>query len=90
MTAHDPKGKFCRMTENIIDLGAARPVSNRVPQFLIGDKVHKPEGYRFPGEIRAAFTTKAGKWRFVVEHDECQGLLHIFNAEQLRAVITPI
>lgn len=52
--------------------------------FKTGDRVVKPKGYPFPGEVRAAFTNKAGKPRYVVELDGVSGLLHIFNGEQLR------
>lgn len=54
-------------------------------KFKIGDKIIKPEGYPFSGEIRAAFTNRSGDWRYVVEHD-CGGLLHIFNDLQLRKI----
>lgn len=49
----------------------------------VGTRVFKPEGYPFPGEVRAAFTTKAGLWRYVVESDLAPGLQHIFAPDQL-------
>jgi hypothetical protein len=54
-------------------------------QFREGDQVAKPQGYPFPGEIRAVFRTKAGKWRYVVEAtgDGYAGMLHIFDGERL-------
>lgn len=51
-------------------------------KFKIGDSVIKPSGYKFPGTIVAAFTTLAGKERYVVEMTD-YGLLHIFNEDQL-------
>jgi hypothetical protein len=51
----------------------------------IGDKVEKHSGYKYPGEIRAIFTNRAGKVRYVVEalHEDFEGMLHIFNGDQL-------
>ena len=51
-------------------------------KFNVGDKAYKPKGYKFPCEIRAVFTNKAGEIRIVAEMDD-YGLLHIFNEEQL-------
>jgi hypothetical protein len=53
------------------------------PKFKIGDHVCKPEGYKFDGFIRAVFRTGAGNIRYVVEHADSAGLLHIFNQNQL-------
>lgn len=50
---------------------------------LIGSKVIKPEGYPFPGEVRAVFTTKEGLWRYVVESSLAPGLMHIFAPVQI-------
>lgn len=51
--------------------------------FSVGDRVEKWTGdYQLPGEVRAAFTTRAGKIRYVVEHD-C-GILHIYSGANLR------
>lgn len=58
-------------------------MSDVVQRFVVGDQVVKLKGYPFPGDVRAAFTTNAGKWRYVVEHKYIAGLLHIFNGEQL-------
>lgn len=53
----------------------------------IGDKVRKPKGYPFPGEVRAVFLTKSGKLRYVVEAtgEDYEGMLHIFSPEQIEA-----
>lgn len=48
----------------------------------IGDQVRKVTGdYQLDGEVRAVFTTKAGKERFVVEHEP--GFLHIYSEKNL-------
>jgi hypothetical protein len=53
--------------------------------FKVGARVEKFTGdYQLRGEVRARFTTKAGKTRYVVEHDP--GFLHIYSAANLRAV----
>lgn len=52
--------------------------------FSVGDMVEKLKGYRFVGEVRAVFTTKAGETRLVVENND--GILHIFNERQFKAV----
>lgn len=49
----------------------------------VGDKVRKPKGYSFPGEVRAVFTNRAGDTRYVVERDLAPGMLHIFAPSQL-------
>ncbi|MBB3997256.1 hypothetical protein [Aureimonas pseudogalii] len=55
--------------------------------FTIGDRVEKFTGdYQLPGEVRSSFTTRAGKVRFVVEHDP--GFLHIYGRQNLR-LLTP-
>lgn len=52
--------------------------------FAIGDQVVKHTGdYQLAGEVRARFTTKAGKVRYVVEHEP--GFLHIYGEHNLRA-----
>jgi uncharacterized protein YaiL (DUF2058 family) len=55
--------------------------SNGLSNFPIGTKVRKIKGYKFDGTIVANFRTVAGKDRLVVDNGD--GLLHIFNAEQL-------
>ncbi|NDD84071.1 hypothetical protein EBZ38_07325 [bacterium] len=51
-------------------------------KFKIGDKVYKYTGdYQLAGEVRAAFTTSAGKERYVVEH--YGGMLHIYSEKNL-------
>jgi hypothetical protein len=54
--------------------------------FKVGDQVTKRDGYKWPGEVRAVFTTKGGKTRVVVECTvrEVTGALHIFAPEQLK------
>ena len=53
-------------------------------EFDIGDHVRKTSGYRFEGTVQAAFTTRSGYWRYVVEHFPPQtGLLHIFSGKDL-------
>lgn len=56
--------------------------------FPVGARVEKYTGdYQLEGEVRAVFTTRAGKTRYVVEHDP--GFLHIYNGGQLRLVLPP-
>jgi len=55
---------------------------NKETKFKIGDKAHKPKGYKFPCTIVGVFETINGDIRVVGEMDE-YGLLHIFNEEQL-------
>lgn len=50
--------------------------------FSINDPVYKVTGYRFEGWIVATFDTLAGHARVVVDNGD--GLLHIFNPDQLR------
>lgn len=53
--------------------------------FVVGDRVVKATGdYTLSGEVRASFTTKAGKIRFVVDHGPtAPGLLHIYGPTNL-------
>lgn len=57
--------------------------------FQVGHHVRKNKGYQFDGEIRAAFTTKAGEIRYVVQlisetpGGNGDGMLHIYNEQQL-------
>lgn len=53
--------------------------------FPLGSKVRKIKGYKFDGTIVANFKTVAGKDRLVVDNGD--GMLHIFNEEQLERVI---
>ena len=59
--------------------------------FRIGDKVDKKQGYKWPGEVVAVFTTRAGLVRIVVECTvpEVAGALHIFSPEQLKNLPKP-
>jgi len=51
----------------------------------VGSRVRKHSGYPFPGEVRAAFTNRAGDLRYVVEATGADyvGMLHIFSPAQL-------
>jgi hypothetical protein len=54
-------------------------------KFNVGDPVRKVNGnYQANGEVRAAFTNKAGEPRYVFEFADLPGMLHIFNEAQLR------
>lgn len=61
-----------------------RDVRLDVTAFEVGSEVEKDGGYMFPGEVVAAFHTRDGKVRYVVEHLTSAGLLHIFSESQLR------
>ena len=64
-------------------------MSPLILKFLVGDKIRKPKGYSFDGEVRAVFTTKSGAVRVVAELESSgsgSGMLHIFNEEQLEKV----
>ena len=50
-------------------------------KFKVGDLVSKTKGYKFDSTIVAVFTNTKGQIRVVAEHQD--GLLHIFNEEQL-------
>jgi hypothetical protein len=52
--------------------------------FQVGDAAMKKSGYPFQSEVRAVFTTRAGKVRLVCESVVIHGLLHIFNTDQMR------
>jgi hypothetical protein len=54
-------------------------------KFKVGDKAHKPKGYKFPCTIVSVFETVAGNVRVVAEMDD-YGLLHIFNEDQLEKI----
>jgi hypothetical protein len=56
-----------------------------VNTFHVGDRVQKVSGYRYPGIIVSIFITTNKELRYVVEADstEFQGMLHIFNKDQL-------
>lgn len=52
-------------------------------EMKVEDKVLKYTGdYQLEGEIRSVFTTKKGKTRYVVEHDN--GILHIYSDANLK------
>ena len=54
---------------------------------MVGTKMRKLNGYSFNGEVRAAFTNKAGDLRYVCELDgeNGAGMLHIFSPQQIGA-----
>lgn len=56
-------------------------VSAVEPKFKVGDKVYKPNGYKFFATIVSVFKTVSGDTRVVAENED--GLLHIFNESNL-------
>lgn len=65
---------------------ANAPTGNEVPNaWSIGTPVYKTSGYKYPGEVRAALLTKAGKLRYVIESTSAgtEGMLHIFAPDNL-------
>lgn len=61
------------------------PEENKMHKFKVEDKICKPKGYTFDGEVRAIFTTINGSVRVVAELTTSNGLgmLHIFSESQL-------
>lgn len=59
-------------------------INQTEPKFKVGDKAHKPKGYKFPCTIVGVFETIGGETRVIGEMDEF-GLLHIFNENQLES-----
>jgi hypothetical protein len=57
-------------------------INQNETKFKVGDKAHKPKGYKFPCTIVGVFETIGGETRVIGEMDE-YGLLHIFNENQL-------
>lgn len=53
-------------------------------KFKVGDQAYKPKGYKFDSIIVAVFMNTKGQVRIVAENRD--GLLHIFNEEQLEKV----
>lgn len=68
----------------VADLRALIMSSNHGnPDLYAGASVEKYTGdYQLAGEIRAVYTTKAGKVRYVVEH--FPGFQHIYSAANIR------
>lgn len=60
--------------------------------FKVGDLVEKTSGYQFCGVVVAVFKKLSGEVRFVVELTApgASGMLHIFNATQLKHRIDSI
>jgi hypothetical protein len=56
--------------------------------FLVGDRVQKIRGYRWPGIVVAAFETLDHEPRYVVEctTEDVRGALHIYAPEQIAKV----
>lgn len=56
----------------------------------VGDRICKPKGYSFNGQIVAIFQTIAGETRIVAEliGDNGGGMLHIFSPSQLALCTT--
>jgi hypothetical protein len=52
---------------------------------MVGDRVEKASGYKWPGIVVSKFQTLAGETRVVVEctAPEVAGALHIFAPDQL-------
>ena len=75
--------------EKIIEI-LQMTIGQKLPgqDFAVGDRVEKAEGYLFPGIVKSAFKNEAGQWRYVVECTvkETKGMLHIYNAKQLKLV----
>jgi hypothetical protein len=65
------------------EAAAKKSTSTDGNKFKVGDKVVKPNGYPFPGEVVASFRTRQGNERYVVESLFSPGMLHIFSATQL-------
>ena len=74
----------------ILAVGEGKPLDSgkrATFQVKVGDRVLKHSGdYQLEGEVRAVFTTKAGKVRYVVEHEP--GFLHIYSDANLMRMTT--
>lgn len=69
-----------------IEISAARlSLTHPHGEIGVGADVEKVSGYRWPGEVRSVFTTRAGMVRFVVEctSPDVEGALHIYNGDQI-------
>jgi hypothetical protein len=55
---------------------------NPSQKFKVGDRAYKPKGYKFPCTIVSVFKTTEGEVRIVGEMED-NGMLHIFNENQL-------
>lgn len=65
-------------------------MAKRDGEFQVGDRVQKISGYQFVGDVRGVLTTRDGRQRVVVEHDD--GWLFIFALDDLAHVeraVTP-
>lgn len=58
-------------------------------KFKIGDRVYKPKGYKFPGIVVSVFETTSHEIRIVAEMED-NGMLHIFNENQLEHAVEKI
>jgi hypothetical protein len=78
--------KAWQALERLIDELVPYETNVSTGRYKVGDRVLKHTGdYAMPGEVRAVCTTKAGKVRFVVEHDADRGsFLHIYAEANLK------
>lgn len=58
-------------------------------KFKVGDRVYKPKGYKFPGIVVSVFETTSSEIRIVAEMED-NGMLHIFNENQLEHAVEKI
>ena len=63
-----------------------KTMDNSPWHFTVGETVQKPKGYFFAGIVVARFLTTQGKERYVVEHNQSVGMLHIFSPQQLERI----
>jgi hypothetical protein len=78
----DTLGKLVAQAADEYDRLRSRALSERGHSRR--DRVRKTSGYKFEGTIVSRFETLAGKARCVVDNGD--GLLHIFNVDQLEIV----
>jgi hypothetical protein len=68
----------------MIDAERTDPFSADEPRFAVGRRVRKHSGdYQLEGVVVAAFRKRSGAVRYVVEADNPEGLLMIYNEAQL-------
>jgi hypothetical protein len=66
-------------------MAITKNMTKNMHKFKVGDKVCKPKGYAFNGEVRSVFETINGDVRVVAEltTENGLGMLHIFSESQL-------